>query len=113
MPTAEPLPLHEAIARAMAGRVNQRQLAERLGYSQPSVSQWLTGSSLPKVTDIPRIEDACERPRGFILQAAGYCSPATTVSEALAHDVQLSDLSRAIVLAAYESARGGHGGAVD
>jgi hypothetical protein len=85
----------------MRGRLSQGALARALGYSQPSVHQWVSGASLPKIVDIPRIEDACGRPRGFILHLAGLVAPVRTVEEALAMDPTLDDAGRSVVLGAY------------
>lgn len=107
MAEPSPITLGEAIARALDGRLSQAELARKMEIAQPNVNRWVKNVYAPSHDDIARIEDLCERPRGFILIAAGYveCPANVTVAEAIERDPDLDDSGRAIVTAAYESAR--------
>lgn len=100
------LPLHEAIALAMHDRLSHTAAAKALGVSQPTVTRWAGGGVRPSLEDLARIEDACGRPRGFILHAAGYVSDVASVEDAVLMDPDLDDAGRAAVLAAYGAAAG-------
>lgn len=85
-----PMPLHEAIRTAYAGRARQEDIADKIGINQSQISRWSRGENLPTLEQLAQIEDAAGRPRGFILNAAGLTSPVTTVREAVAMDPNLS-----------------------
>lgn len=99
-----PMPLHEAIRTAYAGRARQEDIADKIGINQSQISRWSRGENLPTLEQLAQIEDAAGRPRGFILNAAGLTSPVTTVREAVAMDPNLSDDWRRAILAVYDQA---------
>lgn len=91
------------IRAALNGR-RQIDVANRLGVAQNTVSRWATGTNLPKTLDqLSAIEEACDRPAGFILNAAGYIQ-VTSVPEAIAMDPGLTDHDRDFLLAGYRHA---------
>ena len=65
-------PLGQAIHAACDGVMTRRELAEKLGMSLSGVNSWAAGSRAPTLDDIARLEEACNRPRGWILSRAGY-----------------------------------------
>lgn len=101
----EAMTIGDAIRIALEGRLKQRELADALGIDQGTVSRWVTGKATPTVEDVVRIEDACNRPRGFVLRAAGYISDGTTVLDAIEADHRLDDDARRILSGAYKAAR--------
>lgn len=97
------MPLHQAIRAAYKGRARQEDIAEQLGINQSQVSRWSRGESTPTLEQLAQIEDAAERPRGFILNAAGLIAPVLSVPDAIAMDPQLDDRDRNSLLALYRS----------
>src|SRR4051794_23476468 len=90
-----------AIRACYEGRLKQDELAERSGIPQQTISRLAVGESSPKFWHLIAIEDACERPRGWILVQAGLVDLPTSVPEAVAMDPKLDDGQRRIVLDVY------------
>lgn len=95
--------LHEAIRRAYAGRYTQADLARALGVDQTTVSSWSRGNSRPTLEQLAALEDACDRPLGFVLRLAGFVEDVVDVPGAVAVDPCLDDLGRDVVLNAYRA----------
>lgn len=125
MGPADSLPFHAALAAALnrAG-VSHGELARRLGKSQPAVSAWVSGRTTPSVHEVPVIEDAIGVRRGTVLGACGYVTAPEgfemwlvaiierSPRELVERDPRLNELGRAIVAAAWDSARS-HPGSSD
>lgn len=99
--------LSEAIRKAM-GRLTQTEVAAAMSelgpaVNQSKVSRWVTGAGEPSFEELARLEQVCNRPRGFILAAAGFAK-AMTVPEVIAIDPALDDQARRMLLGAYEVA---------
>lgn len=94
----EPLPMNEAIARAIGDR-SQESIAHALGLSQPSISRWLRGASVPGNDELRRLEIACGRPVGFILRAAGYVEPERSIEDVIRNHPGLDEVGREMLLA--------------
>lgn len=77
-------------ARAVAG-LSQREVAERVGEKQQTVSDWLRGKSEPKLDDIVRLEIALDPSarRGWLLVQAGYVDGPDDAAAAIARDPTL------------------------
>jgi transcriptional regulator with XRE-family HTH domain len=96
------LTVPEAIRACWEGRLaGQEELAERTGIPQQTISRLARGESSPKFQHLVAIEEACDRPRGWILTQAGFVTPATTVTEAIALDPDLDDKGRQILMDLY------------
>jgi transcriptional regulator with XRE-family HTH domain len=102
--TGPSLSLGEAIDMAIAGVLSQRRLAGILDVNPSTVSRWIAGEYLPTLDDIAAVEQACNRPLGWILHLAGYVEDVTTVEQAVAMDSRLTDSARQALLDAYEGA---------
>lgn len=98
----EVVPLGEAIRRAISGVHTQSSLADELGVRQNTISRWVTGANTPSLDELREIERLCDRPRGFILTAAGYVQRALSTRDAIAADPGLSPVARQALLASYE-----------
>lgn len=67
-----------AMKAARTGRRNQAEVAAALsaagvpGGDQPTVSKWERDEQRPSLEQIAAVEEACGRPRGFVLIAAGF-----------------------------------------
>lgn len=96
--------LGEAIKVAY-GRTTQDDIAKRIGTTQPTVSKWVRGETDPNFDQVAAIEDACDRPRGFILRLAGYVVDPVGVLDAIDNDAEISEESRAMLRHLYEGAR--------
>lgn len=64
--------LGEAIAKCRGESHSQFQLALALGMTPSGVAKWEQNERQPKLVEITRVEEACGRPRGFILALAGF-----------------------------------------
>lgn len=97
----------QAIQIAMEGRISsQTELAEHLGIAQSTVHRYLADTFEPGLDTISAIEDACERPRGFILRATGHATDEPTdVLLLLELDGSIDDAARQILIDTYEDAR--------
>jgi transcriptional regulator with XRE-family HTH domain len=91
----------QAIRACYAGRLKQEELAERTGIPQQTISRLARGDSSPKFQHLAALEDACGRPRGWILVKAGIVANVTTVPEAIALDPDLDDKARQILMDLY------------
>lgn len=94
--------LGQAVARALSGH-RQVDVAERLGVSQNSISRWKTGDQRPALDQIAALEEACGRPRGFVLRLAGYVDDVVDVETAISADPELDDIGRGVVRSAYRN----------
>ena len=103
-PDGEIPPLAAAIRQAYRGVHTQTGLAAVLGVAQNTVSRWSTGEVEPSLSDIVRLEQACEVPRGFVLRSAGYVLDHETVEDAIAADPRLDAPRRELILATYRVA---------
>lgn len=95
--------LHEAIRQAYTGRLRQIDLAERLGVDQTAISRWARGANRPQLEELAAIEEACGRPRGYILRLAGFVDEIVDVESAVAADPRLNDEGRRTVLITYRA----------
>lgn len=105
-------PLGMAVNACADGVMTRRELAERLGMSLSGVNSWAAGTRAPGLDDVARIEQACGRPRGWILSRAGY-APSTVdieVDEAIRADHMLSPQWRDVLVHLYELAVAASGG---
>ena len=47
---------HEKLQIALSHRdMNQKQLAERMGVTEVSISRWMHGTRIPKVSDLKKL----------------------------------------------------------
>jgi transcriptional regulator with XRE-family HTH domain len=92
----------EAIAEAIDGR-SQKDVAGELGVAASTVNRWISGEYTPSYEDLARIEDACGKPRGSILGAAGYVESPTTFVEVLAMDPRLNTQARQMLRTLYDA----------
>ncbi len=99
-----PLSLPDAVRAAYDGRLTQAELADAVGVRQNTVSRWATGRLRPTLEDLANIEQACDRPLGFILRAAGFVGDADDPEDAIAADPRLDDARRELLLGAYRIA---------
>ncbi len=108
--TDDPLsrsPLGAAIHACADGVVTRRYLAETLGVSISAVNSWAAGSRAPSLEDIARLEEACRRPKGWVLARAGFApnNLDTDLEAALRNDPTLAPAWRQILADAYVNAR--------
>lgn len=97
------MPLSTAIKKAYTGRATQEQIAEAIGVKQPTISRWARGEVVPDVDQLVAMEDFLERPRGFVLAAAGYVVCPLTVEAAIAMAPGLTDGDRGNLIALYQN----------
>lgn len=97
------VPLNQAIKRAYTGRARQEDIATALGVAQPTVSRWARGEVEPSFDQLAALEDHVDRPRGFVLMAAGFVARSLTVEDAILADPQIDDRDRDSLLALYHS----------
>lgn len=112
-PTSMPVssdPLPSAIREAYEGRgLSQAEVARRMGVDQTRISRLSLGKWKPDNGPDPdllaRIEEACERPRGWILRCAGYVpeEQAASVEDAINADRELTEPLRRALLAHYRA----------
>lgn len=95
--------LPEGITAALLGH-RQTDIAEALGAKQNTVSRWKTGASVPTLDDIARLDEACGRPLGYTLTAAGYCERGLGVEDAINRDTTLSNDAKAWLIRSYQAA---------
>jgi transcriptional regulator with XRE-family HTH domain len=94
-------------ARAEVG-LSQRKLAAALGVTQASVSQWLTGQSVPKPARIAELErvlrlapNALAKHLGPVPSDEPDRKPVMTVAEAAEADPRLGEREQRILAAVY------------
>jgi transcriptional regulator with XRE-family HTH domain len=109
--TASGDPLPSAIREAYEGKgLSQVQVARRMGVDQTRISRLALGKWKPENGPDPdvlaRIEEACGRPRGWILIAAGYVADVgvLTVEDAINADRALTEPLRQALLGHYRGA---------
>lgn len=108
-------PLGQAIHACCDGVMTRRELAEKLSMSLSGVNSWAAGSRAPSLDDIARLEEACNRPRGWILSRAGYAVSEVDIEteRAIRSDPALNVEWREILASIYklavESSSGGQG----
>lgn len=95
------LTIPEAIRACRKGRLTQDELASKASIGQSTLSQWENGRSTPDANQLRGIEEACDRPAGWILIQAGYVSDVATVPEAIAVAPELEDGERQILMDVY------------
>jgi transcriptional regulator with XRE-family HTH domain len=95
------LTIPQAIRACYEGRLKQEELSDRTGIPQQTISRLASGSSSPKLRHLVAIEEACDRPRGWILIQAGYIAEVRTVEEAIAVAPELEDGERRILMDVY------------
>jgi transcriptional regulator with XRE-family HTH domain len=95
-----PLKLALRLAYEEVG-MSQERLAELIGTHQSRVSAWVGGKNRPSLETIAAIEDATGRPRGWILERAGFVAMPTTTEQMLAFDPELDEHSRRVLRAVY------------
>jgi len=103
--TIDPMDLGAAVRRARADRLKQGELAAAIGVTQPTMSEIETGKRPPTIDELVRIEQACDRPPGWVLSACGYGPSADGVLAALEADPELTDEGRELLAVTYEAAR--------
>jgi len=85
-------PIAEEFGRAFrdayqAAGLTQTELADRLqqrGWvkvDQSQISKWVRGVSVPPLDVLPAVDDACDMPRGYVLEIAGYVDAAALVDK--------------------------------
>ena len=84
--------------------MSQAVLARALDTDQGTISRYERSAMEPSLDTIAAIEDACDRPRGFILRLAGYVDDSEGVLDSLSNDPVLSDDQREILAATYRAA---------
>lgn len=101
--------LRSALRACYKGRVTkngqsirQEDLSAITGISQQQISAYMTGKNEPSLAMIAAIEDACERPRGWILIKAGLVHLPSSVPEAIEQDPNLDDYERRALLHSYQ-----------
>lgn len=94
----------QAIKRARVGAHTQESLALEIGSDQATISRWETGKQDPTVDEIVAVEDACHKPRGWILVSAGLVADGPSVELSIAADPQLDENQRQFLLNAYSAA---------
>lgn len=95
-----------AAIRTARGRTTQQQLAERLGTDQTKLSKWEGDHHRPSLEELGEIERACNRPRGFILVAAGFVELPASLEAAIDVDPRLTDEGRAALRGALAGVLG-------
>jgi transcriptional regulator with XRE-family HTH domain len=95
--------LAAGIKAALRGH-RQKDVADRMGIAQNTVSRWVTGQATPDLNQIAQLETECGRPAGFVLNAPGAIDPVLPVPDAIALDARHSPEARAVLCAAYEAA---------
>jgi transcriptional regulator with XRE-family HTH domain len=95
------------LARAECG-LSQRKLAAALAVSQASVSQWLTGQSVPKPERIAQLERVLRLAPNALAKHLGPApsdepdgKPVMTVAEAAEADPRLGEREQRILAAVY------------
>lgn len=91
-----------AIRACRKGRLTQDELAAKAGVGQSTLSQWETGKSTPDALQLRAIEDACERPGGWISVQAGLIELPVSVAEVIAMAPELNDRDRDILMDVYK-----------
>ncbi len=99
--TSEAPSIGAAIRACRAGRLTQDQLAEKTSFGQSTVSQWERDKSTPDAYQLRAIEDACDRPHGWILVQAGFVADHTSVLQAIEMAPELTDSQRRALRDAY------------
>lgn len=94
----------KAIRRAR-GSMTQEQLAALIAVDQPTLSKWERNLQRASFEHIRAVEDATNRPRGFVLVAAGLVEKVTTVEDAIAMDPTIDDRFRDLLLTSVQGAR--------
>jgi transcriptional regulator with XRE-family HTH domain len=51
--------------------LTQGELAQAVGVSQSTVSDWVNGRSAPSVLQVVQLDRACKRPAGYIMRRSG------------------------------------------
>jgi transcriptional regulator with XRE-family HTH domain len=90
--------------RRCRGELSQVAVAERIGdmaLTQPALSDLEKGKRPPSLAQVAALEMACDRPRGFILRAAGLVDDVVTVETAIQVDPLLTDRDRDVLLVLY------------
>lgn len=103
-PERAALSIPEAIRACRKGRLTQDELATKASLGQSTLSQWENGRSTPDPNQLRTIEEACDRPAGWILIQAGYVADVTTIPEAIAVAPELNDMTRRALLDTYRAA---------
>lgn len=102
--TPEVPPICRAIreAREAAGLTGYA-LAKKLDVEPGQLTSRWEASREPSLTDIGRIEEALDLPRGYLLRAAGYVDEVISPEEAIANDKRLTPMKRDLVMGALMS----------
>jgi transcriptional regulator with XRE-family HTH domain len=94
-------------ARVECG-LSQRELAEALGVSQASVSQWLLGQTAPRAERVSALERVLRMKPNSLAQLLGQvpytdraATPSMSVTEAAEADPRLGPRERRILAAVY------------
>jgi transcriptional regulator with XRE-family HTH domain len=89
--------------------LSQRDLADALGVSQASVSQWLLGQSAPKPERVGALERALRLKPNTLARLLGYLPPGgdddqrvMTVAEAAEADPRLGEREQRLLVAVYQ-----------
>lgn len=94
----------EAIRRER-GRRRQEEVAEKLRVRQATVSDWERAQSTPGLGQLAALERLFGLPIGHFLRIGGFVDDPCkrTTEEAIMGDLQLSELHKAALVAAYRS----------
>lgn len=93
-------------------KMTQEGLGDRLGVSQPAVSDWINGESEPAPEMVFVIESQLKIPPGSLSRHLGYLPPqalkhVATVRDAIMGDTSLSVAEKEMLLGAYSAAVAG------
>lgn len=92
--------LGTAIRSALGDRT-QAQVAAMIDVDQPTVSDWINDKRRPSLEQMAAIEEACDRPRGWLLRQVGYLDDCVTFEDVVANDRKLSDSDRKAIGGLY------------
>lgn len=98
-----PVEVWQALRKCYEGRCTQAEIATAIGVTQGQVSAWMTGRERPTIDRILQVEEACGRPRGFVVVNSGLVDDHPTVEQAIDMDGLLTDDDRDMLKAAYEA----------
>ena len=60
------------LATRMTAGISQRELSKRINVTQPLVSSWEQGKTIPSITHLVAIESAVNAPKGSVILAVAY-----------------------------------------
>jgi transcriptional regulator with XRE-family HTH domain len=97
--------IRTAFGELRAAGWSTRDIAERLEVSDPTIIRWENGNRLPALDLLPRIDDLCGQPTGYVLRLGGYVSTDHTFEQVVKADQVLNSDERRVILGIYDIAR--------